>query len=58
MKEQRERKPMINKIVYFTLTSAAEAPVGIMIRKAELPPFFFPSFLFLTLPLLARLAPL
>lgn len=44
MKEQREKKAMINKIVYFTLTSAAEAPMGIVIRKAGLPPLFF-SFL-------------
>lgn len=54
MKEQRK-----NKIVYFTLTSAAEAPVGFVIRKAGLPPLFFPFFcFFLPLPLLARLAPL
>lgn len=60
MKEQREKKAMINKIVYFTLTSAAEAPMGIVIRKAGLPPLFFSfllCFLF-PLPLLARLAPL
>lgn len=41
MKEQRK-----NKIVYFTLTSAAEAPVGFVIRKAGLPPLFFPFFCF------------
>lgn len=46
MKEQREKKAMINKIVYFTLTSAAEAPMGIVIRKAGLPPLFFLSFVF------------
>lgn len=44
MKEQREKKAMINKIVYFTLTSAAEAPMGIVIRKAGLPPLFFSPF--------------
>lgn len=37
---------MINKIVYFTLTSAAEAPMGIVISKAGLPPLFFPLFCF------------
>lgn len=39
---------MINKIVYFTLTSATEAPMGIVIRKAGLPPLFFsfPFFCF------------
>lgn len=41
MKEQRK-----NKIVYFTLTSAAEAPVGLVIRKAGLPPLFFSFLLF------------
>lgn len=51
---------MINKIVYFTLTSAAEAPMGIVIREAGLPLLFFPFLLwgFFPLPLLARLAPL
>lgn len=52
---------MINKIVYFTLTSAAEAPVGFVIRKAGLPPLFFFLyfvFFFFSLPLLAQLTPL
>lgn len=50
MKEQREKnKAMINKIVYFTLTSAAEPPMGIVIRKAGLPPLFF-SFLLCFFP--------
>lgn len=48
---------MINKIVYFTLTSTAETPMGIVIRKAGLP-LFFPFFYFFHLPLLARLATL